>query len=92
MGEQAGLKVIFSGHVQGVGFRYRSMRVSQSYAVQGYVKNLPDGTVESVIYGDSEEIKRFVRAIRVEMSDNIQNLGIIYLTPSLAMLKRSLYL
>lgn len=47
----------FSGHVQGVGFRYTVMNIAQSFNVVGFVRNLPGGDVELVVEGpDSERI------------------------------------
>ena len=43
----------FSGHVQGVGFRYTTRSVASRFAVTGYVRNLPDGRVELVAEGGS---------------------------------------
>ena len=40
--------VIYSGQVQGVGFRYTTSRIAAGHAVVGFVKNLTDGTVELV--------------------------------------------
>ena len=37
---------IFSGRVQGVGFRYRSMHMAQMLGLTGWVKNNWDGDVE----------------------------------------------
>ena len=39
-------KINFKGRVQGVGFRWNSKDALKNYNVKGYVKNLPDGTVE----------------------------------------------
>ena len=46
----------FSGHVQGVGFRYTVADVAEDFDVRGYVRNLPDGRVELVAEGDEAEI------------------------------------
>ncbi|MHC4288506.1 MAG: acylphosphatase, partial [Planctomycetota bacterium] len=39
-------QIIFKGRVQGVGFRYTTQRAASRYELTGYVRNLPDGTVE----------------------------------------------
>jgi len=57
------LHVIYSGTVQGVGFRYTVERLSRHFAVTGYVKNLCDGTVELVAEGDLALLKDFLSAI-----------------------------
>jgi acylphosphatase len=59
--------VFFSGHVQGVGFRYETLRVAHGYEVAGYVRNLPDGRVELEIEGDEVEIDAFVKAVKKHM-------------------------
>ena len=65
-------RVIFSGMVQGVGFRYTARRIAQGYEVAGYVRNLPDGTVELVAEGDPGEVERFLDAVAARMGDYIQ--------------------
>ena len=65
-------RVIFSGMVQGVGFRYTARRIAQGYAVAGYVRNLPDGTVELVAEGEPGEVERFLDAVAARMADCIQ--------------------
>ena len=56
-------RVLFTGRVQGVGFRYTTCDVARDFAVTGYVKNLPDGRVEMVCEGSREESARFVEAV-----------------------------
>ena len=58
------LKVLYSGHVQGVGFRYTVKRTAMGYEVVGAVRNLPDGRVELVAEGERDEIEAFGQAIR----------------------------
>jgi acylphosphatase len=65
-------RVIYSGQVQGVGFRYRTLTVARRFAVVGFVRNLADGTVELVAEGDPGELEGFLGAIRDEMSGYIQ--------------------
>lgn len=56
-------EVLFSGHVQGVGFRYTTRRIAQDFAVKGFVKNLDDGRVQVVAEGTRGELTAFVRQI-----------------------------
>jgi acylphosphatase len=60
-------QVHYRGQVQGVGFRYTARQIAQSFAVSGYVRNLPDGRVELVVEGDSAEIDRFVAQLESSM-------------------------
>ena len=68
------IKVIFSGLVQGVGFRYRSNAIAQTLPVSGYVRNLPDGTVELVAEGSEDDLNLLIRNISEELKTNIQNI------------------
>ncbi|MBL0715893.1 MAG: acylphosphatase [Desulfosarcina sp.] len=43
--------VMISGRVQGVAFRWETLRVAERYQVKGWVRNLPDGQVEAIIEG-----------------------------------------
>lgn len=58
------LRVLYSGRVQGVGFRYTARSVARGYEVVGWVRNLPDGRVELVAEGDRDEVEAFRLAIR----------------------------
>ena len=51
------------GRVQGVGFRWFVMGVAQHLGLQGYVRNLPDGTVEVVARGTPEAVVELERAL-----------------------------
>ena len=42
------MKIIYSGHVQGVGFRYNARSVATGYELSGTVRNLADGRVELI--------------------------------------------
>ena len=56
--------VIFKGTVQGVGFRYTTMDVARRYDVTGFVRNLPDGTVEMLVQGPPQEIDNCLEDIQ----------------------------
>lgn len=54
----------FTGHVQGVGFRYRVKMVASGFEVTGTIRNLDDGRVELVAEGQKTELEEFLEAIR----------------------------
>lgn len=54
----------YDGHVQGVGFRFTAIGISQGYNVTGYVQNLPDGSVELMAEGEEEQVNSFLARIR----------------------------
>jgi acylphosphatase len=62
--ERHRLQVLYSGHVQGVGFRYTVKTLVTGFEVTGTIRNLPDGTVELVAEGAKEELRAFQQAIR----------------------------
>ena len=64
--------VFFSGHVQGVGFRYATLQVAKEYEVAGQVSNLPDGRVQVEAEGRAAEIEAFVEAVGERMHGYIQ--------------------
>lgn len=55
--------VHFTGHVQGVGFRYTALQVAKEFEVAGYVKNLSDGRVLLEAEGRPAEVDDFVAAV-----------------------------
>jgi acylphosphatase len=57
-------RYVVRGRVQGVGFRYFAQERALGDVLGGFVRNLPDGTVEAVVEGDAEAVLRFERAIR----------------------------
>jgi len=66
-------KVLFSGDVQGVGFRFTAIHAADPYDVTGYVKNLPDGRVELVAEGPAAEVDGFIEAVRSRMSHYVSD-------------------
>lgn len=58
------MTVLYSGRVQGVGFRYTAKQVAAGFEVTGTVRNLPDGRVELVAEGARTELDEFRTAIR----------------------------
>ncbi|MDG6901838.1 MAG: acylphosphatase [Nitrososphaerota archaeon] len=48
------------GFVQGVSFRASMATVATAAGVTGWVRNLPDGTVEAFLEGDEKSVKKVV--------------------------------
>ena len=54
------VRVIISGHVQGVFYRASAQRQAHICGVKGWVRNLPDGGVEAVLEGEQAAVERMV--------------------------------
>jgi acylphosphatase len=52
--------IVFYGHVQGVGFRYYAVNKANQLGLTGWVKNLPDGTVEMEVQGEEPLIDQLI--------------------------------
>lgn len=70
------VKVIYSGRVQGVGFRWTCEKIARGHNVTGTVRNLPDGTVELYADGATSAVASFLAEIEAEMMSNIRETSI----------------
>jgi acylphosphatase len=57
------VQVLYSGRVQGVGFRFTVRQIARGYDVTGTVRNLADGRVELIAEGARDEIEAFLTGI-----------------------------
>lgn len=71
--EQTAKHVIFRGHVQGVGFRYTARQIAQQYHVAGFVRNLPDGTVEMFVQGPAQNIDNCLQDLQSSFEGYIRD-------------------
>ena len=53
-------KIIISGYVQGVGYRYFALKTAHALAITGWVKNIAHGKVEVYAEGAKEQLDDFV--------------------------------
>ncbi len=58
------LAIIFSGKVQGVGFRATTRDVMRGFAVTGWVRNQPDGSVRAEVQGEATAIEAALAKLR----------------------------
>jgi acylphosphatase len=68
--------VYYSGHVQGVGFRFTSRDLAREFGVTGFVRNLDDGRVELLVEGEPSRVDGFLDAIRREMGAVIRDVSV----------------
>ncbi len=53
------MTVLYSGNVQGVGFRYTAKTVAAGFEIVGRIRNLPDGRVELIAEGLMDELNGY---------------------------------
>jgi acylphosphatase len=56
--------IIFSGRVQGVGFRFTAQRFAADRGLTGWVRNLPDGSVEARVEGEAGAASAFLAQLQ----------------------------
>ena len=69
------IHLLFSGHVQGVGFRYSTRQVAERLDLSGWVRNLSDGRVEAVIEGPLTALELFVDEIAEATHGHVADIG-----------------
>jgi acylphosphatase len=62
--EIRGARLVVSGRVQGVGFRYFVVQAAEGFGVSGTVRNLPNGDVEVVAEGAAHALDRLEEVVR----------------------------
>ena len=63
--------VIYSGIVQGVGFRYTTCQYASTAGLVGWVRNLPDGRVEVVAEGPAKDVSAFLEQLEEHFEGSI---------------------
>jgi acylphosphatase len=57
-------RVVLSGRVQGVSFRWATQQLARRHGVAGWVRNCPDGSVEAVFEGEQADVERMLAFCR----------------------------
>ncbi len=65
--------IVFIGHVQGVGFRYTAQRIAEQCGLTGYIRNLPDGTVEMLAQGSVQDLDLCLEQIEEEFGGYVRD-------------------
>jgi acylphosphatase len=73
--------IVFSGRVQGVGFRFTALNVANRYGLTGYVRNVPDGDVEMLAQGQGQMIDDCIRDLQDSFEGIISHIDIEEATP-----------
>lgn len=56
--------IVVKGYVQGVGFRFYTIRYADKLNINGTVRNRYDGSVEIYAEGDERDINSFIEVIK----------------------------
>lgn len=77
------IHLIISGMVQGVWFRHNTNRQGNMLGLTGFVRNLPNGTVEVVAEGDEDKLKQLIAFCRKgPEGSNVKDVKIEYEEPT----------
>ncbi|MCR5681686.1 MAG: acylphosphatase [Clostridiales bacterium] len=68
--------IVFTGSVQGVGFRYRARHATELYGCTGWVRNEYDGSVVMEIQGTEEQIDQVILAVERGTFVRIENMDV----------------
>ncbi len=64
MEDELSVKLIVSGKVQGVSFRWFTVQAAREMGLCGYAKNLPDGTVEVKAEGIKAGVESLIKQVK----------------------------
>lgn len=55
------VRIVVTGRVQGVGFRWWAQNTARALGLAGKVRNLPEGGVEIIAQGEPDAVRRLLR-------------------------------
>ncbi|MCP4261751.1 MAG: acylphosphatase [Planctomycetes bacterium] len=73
--------ITFTGRVQGVGFRFTARRAANRRQLTGYVRNMPNGSVEMLAQGRPVEVDDCIQDIQGYFSGYIRETKIVEIPP-----------
>lgn len=79
MKEKVRVKATVRGFVQGIGYRYFTVREANNLGLKGYVRNLHDGNVEAVAEGEKDKIDDFILRLKKGPSfSNVSDVDVVW--------------
>lgn len=74
--------IIFIGRVQGVGFRFTAHRMANRHQLTGFVRNLPDGSVEMHAQGTADDIDDCIEDIKEHYPGHVRDMNVQDVPPN----------
>jgi len=78
---QSAKHIIFTGRVQGVGFRFTAFNIANRYHLTGLVRNLSNGAVEMIAQGHADNIDNCIRDIKKSFAGYVKETQIEEIPP-----------
>lgn len=76
--------VVAQGRVQGVGFRMFLQSQATRHGLSGWVRNLPDGRIETEVEGNAVLVDEFIQAVKHGPSlARVQDIEVEWIDPSI---------
>ena len=63
LSSESAVLLSIQGRVQGVGFRFFAQDAAQELGLVGWVRNVPDGSVEAYAEGSKETLEAFIKRL-----------------------------
>ncbi|OGX24624.1 MAG: hypothetical protein A3D10_00410 [Omnitrophica WOR_2 bacterium RIFCSPHIGHO2_02_FULL_48_11] len=70
--------ILYSGMVQGIGFRYTTQRLAADLKLNGWVRNVSDGRVEILAEGSQENIEKLMQQLADHFGSYIKDKEVDY--------------
>jgi acylphosphatase len=64
MADQTAIAATITGRVQGVGYRYAVLHMAGELGLKGWVRNAPDGSVETWAQGNADVLQVFIAFLK----------------------------
>lgn len=77
MADRNAIRARFRGIVQGVGFRAHVQHYCRAAQISGWVRNLPDGSVEAELIGAQDELREALRRIQAGRPHQVSSVDVM---------------
>lgn len=81
MSNRSRVRTIYTGRVQGVGFRATTASIAARYPITGFVRNETDGSVWCEAQGSPKDVAHFLADVRAALGGNIRTESTTSISP-----------